>query len=251
MNTALRKINTIFFDLGSTLISPVAPWKPIYEAADHAMLSSLSKAGIRLEGGDVNKQFGSFLERYYSARNDSLVEQTTAVALQQILAGIGHPGVDDQTIRKALDALYAVTQRNWRLIEDAIPTLDLLQQSGFRMGMISNTSDDKNVQQLIDRHGLRHYFEVILTSAGCGIRKPDQRIFQLALEQIQVSPTETAMVGDTLEADILGANLAGLYSIWITQYSGAIEDGDLAIQPQAVVTALAQIPALLGELNSE
>lgn len=251
MISAMKNFSTLLFDLGSTLISTHAPWQPIYRAADQAMLSSLREAGIYLDEQVFSTESGSFLEMYYSARTSSTIERTTAVALREFLAGKGHSDVDERTIRMALDALYAVTQQNWQLVEDAVPTLELLCQKGYRLGMISNTSDDRNVQQLIDQHGLRDYFEIIVTSAGCGIRKPDARIFQLPLEHFQVAAQEAAMVGDTLEADILGANRMGIYSIWISPLCVGEEDGELAIQPQAVISALGQIPALLDELNSE
>ena len=113
--------------------------------------------------------------------------------------------------------MYSITQQNWYLEADAIPTLKTLREQGYRLGMISNTSDDKNVQQLVDRWELRPFFETIITSAGCGIRKPDERIFRLALDHFGVPPEQVAMVGDLLEADILGANQMGIYSIWITR----------------------------------
>jgi putative hydrolase of the HAD superfamily len=117
--------------------------------------------------------------------------------------------------------------------------------------MISNTSDDRNVQQLVDRWELRPFFETIITSAGCGIRKPDRRIFQLTLDHFGIPAEQTAMIGDTLEADILGANQSGLYSIWITRRTDVPEEGELAIQPQAVVTTLEQIPDLLTGIRDD
>jgi FMN phosphatase YigB (HAD superfamily) len=59
------------------------------------------------------------------------------------------------------------------------------------------------------------------------------------------------IVGDTLEADILGANQMGVYSIWITRRLKVQGDGELAIQPQAVIGRLDQIPALLEELEEK
>jgi putative hydrolase of the HAD superfamily len=117
--------------------------------------------------------------------------------------------------------------------------------------MISNTSDDKNVQQLLDRWELRPFFETIITSAACGIRKPDERIFQLALDQIGVPAGQTAMVGDSLEADIQGANQMGIYSIWITRRVDLPGEGELAIQPEAVLPSLDLIPGLLADLANE
>jgi FMN phosphatase YigB (HAD superfamily) len=99
--------------------------------------------------------------------------------------------------------------------------------------------------------GLRPFFEFILTSAALGIRKPDIRIFQTALDRFRVQPEAAVMVGDTLDADVLGANQSGIYSIWITRRAQVPEEGELVIQPQAVVTTLYQIPDLLAEIEND
>ena len=130
-------------------------------------------------------------------------------------------------------------------------TLETLKSRGYRLGLISNTSDDNNVQGIVDRWGLRPFFETIVTSAALGIRKPDVRIFQVALDRFRVQPEAAAMVGDTLDADVLGANQSGIYSIWVTRRVQIPEEGELAIQPQAVVTALSQIPDLLAEVEND
>ena len=244
-----RKV--LFFDLGSTLIYSKAPWPPIYEKADHAMVDILHQAGIRVDIKSFLNNFDTFLDSYYAGRGESPFEKTTFSQLSELLERNGFSEVPASTLRTALDAMYAITQKNWFLEDDALPTLKKLQGRGYRLGMISNTSDDKNVQQLVDRYGLRPYFDFILTSAGCGFRKPDMRIFNLALDYFQVPPEQTAMIGDTPEADILGANRLGIYSIWITRRVQAPSEGELAIQPQAVVSALGQIPELLNEIENE
>ena len=247
----MKQINVLLFDLGSTLIFSRDPWSDVLPVADQALLASLHQSGLCLTSENFFQEFGGFLDGYYAARGYGTIERTTFVALKEFLAEKGCEPVEDALVRKALDEMYSVTQKNWCLEQDSIPTLDRLLSNGFRLGLISNTSDDKNVQQLIDQHGLRNYFEFIITSAGCGIRKPDSRIFQAALDHFTVESDCAAMVGDTPEADILGANQMGIYSIWITRRYIGIQDGELAIQPQAVVTALDQIPALLQAVNSK
>jgi HAD superfamily hydrolase (TIGR01662 family) len=247
----MPKFKVVFFDLGSTLIYSRDPWPPIYDQADRALVETLQRAGIRVEINSFFSEFGTFLDSYYAGRGTGLIEKTTFSLLSEILERNGFQGIPAPLIRAALDAMYAITQKNWFLEDDAIPTLKTLREHGYRLGMISNTSDDKNVQQLVDRDGLRPYFDFILTSASCGIRKPDERIFELALDYFGVPPEQTAMVGDTPEADILGANQLGIYSIWITRRVRVSEEGELAIQPQAVINALDQIPVLLAEIEND
>ena len=248
MQTALK---VILFDLGSTLLYSKDPWPPIYEQADRALVKVLQQAGIPLEIKAFSSEFETFLDSYYAGRGKSTLEKTTFSALRELLEQKGFPDVPGSTLRAALDAMYSITQQNWYLEDDALPTLRTLREQGYQLGMVSNTSDDKNVQELVDRYGLRPHFEIIVTSAGCGVRKPDEGIFQPALEHFGVPAGQTAMVGDILEADILGANQLGLYSIWITRRAEETGEGELAIQPQAVISTLAQLPGLLAELADE
>lgn len=241
-------ITALLFDLGSTLIYSRDPWPPIYEEADQALLGVLRQAGFDLDPGSLFPDgCDTFLDSYYAERGDGAVEKTTPTALRELLAANGFPQTDETTLRAALDALYGVTQANWYLEEDALPTLQALLGQGYRLGMISNTSDDKNVQQLVDRWGLRPFFEVIVTSAGCGIRKPDGRIFQVALDHFRVPSATAAMIGDTPEADVLGANRMGLHAIWITRR--AVRSDPSPARPDATISRLDEIPSLLAALG--
>jgi len=241
------RITTVLFDLGSTLLYSKDPWPPIYARADRALVRSLKAAGIRLDPSAGYGDFDTFLDAYYAERGAGTVERTTFAALRDLLAGKGFPDVPEAVLRASLDDMYAVTQRNWYLENDAVHTLALLQRSGYRLGLISNTSDDKNVQQLVDRWSLRAYFELILTSAGCGIRKPDPAIFRIALDHFRVRPGAAAMIGDTPEADIQGANGLGLYAIWITRRSEKTDPQPA--RPDAVVSTLEEIPAALAAVR--
>jgi|WetSurMetagenome_2_1015567.scaffolds.fasta_scaffold123348_3 HAD superfamily hydrolase (TIGR01662 family) len=244
MHSPSPDLNILFFDFGGTLIYTRDPWEPIYIQADRALKDSLIRSGFPLGPGPLAPGFPTFLDFYYADRGAGIVEKTTTAALQEILSSKGFDKVPAQVLRASLDALFAVTQQNWFLEEDAVPTLKRLQQSGFHLGMISNTSDDDNVQQLLDRYELRSYFEHIVTSAACRIRKPDERIFRFALEEFKGKPSQAAMVGDALEADILGANRLGIYAIWITRRA---ENPDMgASRPDAVVSRLDQIPGLFS-----
>ena len=239
------------FDLGSTLLYTRSPWEPIQKRGDEALALSLHNSGIHINSDSFVSEFGGFISTYYAdqAKTRDFLEKTSLVALQEILASKGFPDTSQGVLRTALDAMYAITQKNWQLEEDALLTFEKLKENGIRLGLISNTSDDKNVQQLIDHWNIRHYFDFIITSAGFGIRKPDGRIFQAALDFFQTSPANSVMVGDSLEADILGANGKGIYSILINRRVNVDQELLNKIQPSAVVSRLSQIPDLLFESN--
>jgi HAD superfamily hydrolase (TIGR01549 family) len=251
MHSPFSSLKVILFDLGSTLIYSKDAWPPIYEQANRALVETLNQTGYPVEIKSFSSEFDTFLDSYYALLGASPIEKTSFSLLNELLEQEGFQDIPASVVRAALDAMYSITQQNWYLEVDAIPTLKTLWEQGYRLGMISNTSDDKNVQQLVDRWELRPYFETVITSAGCGIRKPDERIFHLALDYFGILPVQAAMVGDTPGADILGANRTGMYSIWITRRVHGPEDGELTIQPQAVITALDQIPALLAEIEND
>jgi HAD superfamily hydrolase (TIGR01662 family) len=242
-----RDFEVLFFDLGDTLIYDSDPWEPIFMHADRAMRRSLELAGFPLSR-DPYGEFNSIFELYYHRRKDSIQEETTVQLLDELMQnqGVSPPR---QVLMDAMRAMYAVTQENWFPESGAQPTLQKLSKQGYRLGMISNAADDENVQTLVDKVNLRPYFELILSSAACGVRKPDSHIFQLALDHFNVSPVHAAMIGDTLEADIFGANQMGIYSIWINKRAEISDDGELIYQPQAIVSSLEQLPALLAEVS--
>jgi HAD superfamily hydrolase (TIGR01662 family) len=244
-----RRFEVIFFDLGDTLMYDKDPWDPIFPRADAAMRKSLAKAGYPL-AENAYGDFKTIFDLYYHRRTNTLKEETTVQLLRELMKKQG-ASPPDPVLFAAMEAMYTVTQKNWYVEEDAAQTLEALKGMGYRLGIISNASDDENVQELVDKGQLRPHFEFILSSAACGIRKPDAHIFQLALEHFKVSPEKTAMIGDTLSADILGANQLGIYSIWVPRHAQTPPEGELAIQPQAVVSSLSEVPKLLTELEEE
>lgn len=239
-------IEVLLFDLGSTLLYSPSPWPPFFERANNAMLDVLRKHGIDLERSKFLVDIQAHLDDYYAQREEDHIERTWMVSLAEFLAERGYANVPEPILRAALDALFAITQTNWVVEEDAIPTLHTLRVLGLRMGLVSNAADDKNVQQLVDHWRLRPYFEFIITSAACGFRKPRPKIFHLALEHFRVSPYKAAMIGDTLDADIKGANNLGIYSIWVTRRA---KKGNSADTPRSVVERLDEIPSLLSKVN--
>lgn len=207
------RIKYILFDLGGTLMYPRGNWEPIQERADHALTERLREYGIRLEP----HVFRARLHEYYAQRDKDLQETTYHFVLRELLKEEGHAEVAESVLRSALDAMYSVTQENWQIESDAAETLQRLKSEQYRLGILSNAGDDKDVQQLIERFGIRRFFDFVLTSAACFYRKPHPRAFEIALAQWNAVPQEAAMIGDSLEADIGGAKQADMTAIWITR----------------------------------
>lgn len=244
-------IRAVIFDLGNTLMYSVAPdlWPEVIKRGNQALMEHLCELNLISDCDDFMLEFNQRLHQYYDERDKEMIETSTFLVLKELLAEKGHTDISDAVIRDSLDAHYAVTQKNWQLEDDTVSCLKTLQEQNYKLGLLSNAGDHRDVLQLVEKFELEPYFEFIITSAGCGYRKPHQRIFQLALEQVNAKAEEVAMVGDTLNADILGANQIGMYSIWITRRVENPPDGELPVQPQATINSLGELPSLLRELE--
>ena len=244
-------IRAVIFDLGNTLMYPVAPdlWPEVIERGNQALMEHLCNLNLLNDCENFVGEFNQRLHQYYKERDKQLMETSTFLVLKELLAEKGYVDVPDAVIRDSLDAHYAITQKNWQLEEDATACLDALHEQNYKMGLLSNAGDHRDVLQLVEKFGLDPYFEFILTSAGCGFRKPHYKIFQLALQKANARGAEVVMVGDTLEADILGANRMGMYSIWITRRAESIPDDTSSVRPRAIIKTLSELPELLKELE--
>jgi putative hydrolase of the HAD superfamily len=86
----------------------------------------------------------------------------------------------------------------------------------FRLGLLSNFTHAPAAWQVIDILGLRSYFDVVLISGELGYRKPHPMVFEKLIDSLGVQREETIYIGDDPEADIRGAQQAGLRAIWAT-----------------------------------
>jgi len=207
----------LLFDLGDTLMRARAEWPPILAQADQELANFLCRAGLELDCAVFHNELRQSLHEYYELRDRLQRETTILEVVRGLLARKGLPFITDSLLRPALARRYAITQKNWQLEADALPTLRQLRKRGFRLGIVSNAGDHQDVLDLTNIFKLTPLLDLILTSAECGYRKPHPRIFQQALEHWEASPAEAVMIGDRLDTDIAGANALGMTSIWLTR----------------------------------
>ncbi len=242
-------LRAVIFDLGGTLMHESDATQPVNARGDEALTLYLREQGFELNLSTFPLEFRRRLDDYFKQREKDLLETTYSFVLRDVLTHKGYGEVSDKVIREALDRLFAVTQTNWALEEDALAALKKIEADGYRMGLISNAGDDQDVQQLLHKFGLGRFFDFALTSAACSYRKPHPRIFELALSSWYFLPSEAVMIGDNLDADIRGAQNAGLATIWIKRRAGVRGANQPHVQPDAVVSSLAEIPAALDRLQ--
>ena len=133
-------------------------------------------------------------------------------------------------------------------------TVEELHALGVRMGIVSNIISTSLVPHMLNEYGIAQYMETVVMSAGTGIRKPDPRIFAIAMQRMGVTAAETGYVGDTVSRDVRGARNAKMgLVIRIENPSIAHRDvgftGEDAPKPDFVIQALDEIPGIIRRIN--
>ncbi|HEX4055399.1 MAG TPA: HAD family hydrolase [Tepidisphaeraceae bacterium] len=93
-------------------------------------------------------------------------------------------------------------------------TLQALHRRGLKLGVITNGMTLSQNTKL-DVLGIRPLLSVVVISEEVGIRKPDPRIFQMALDKLGVLAAETMFVGDNPLLDVAASRAVGLRGIWL------------------------------------
>lgn len=100
----------------------------------------------------------------------------------------------------------------WRLYDDVIPALAVVQEAGYQSIIVSNHVPE--LEDLATSLGLSNYFVKIVSSGVVGYSKPHPRIFEIALQDLP-DCDQAIMIGDSYSADVTGATNVGLECILV------------------------------------
>lgn len=101
--------------------------------------------------------------------------------------------------------------------------------SQLRLGVVTNTHSASLIHQHLRDSGIAPYLDVVVTSVEHGRPKPHPSIFMAALERLGCTAAETLFVGDSYEADYLGAKQVGMQVFLIDSLGASCAPADLVI----------------------
>jgi len=118
-------------------------------------------------------------------------------------------GIDNPDLAEAIGMDYvSLSPLKVNLFPQAINILEYLYPK-YKLHIITNGFQE--VQEVkMAASDLTKYFETVVTSEEAGIKKPNKAIFHYALEKAGAAASESLMVGDDPEVDILGAKNANM-----------------------------------------
>lgn len=92
----------------------------------------------------------------------------------------------------------------WAIYPDVMPVFNELKRKNIKLGLVSNF--DSRLEMILSELGIINYFNCLSYSGKVGFSKPDPRIFQHALMNLNCLPEETLYIGDSLDNDYVPAN---------------------------------------------
>ena len=200
----MKKIKGVFFDLGGTLrICDKAP-----EHQEQAKKRMAELVGRE----DVQPFIDMVEERYLPYRDWALSENKEAGDFE-----LWHkwllPEMDPAALARICHELtfqYRQVKGKRRVVEGGLQVIRGLYGRGYRLGIISNLIGENEIPDWLREDGLAQYFDAVILSSVCHIRKPDPEIYRMGCAELGLPPDECVSVADNLGRDITGAKAVGI-----------------------------------------
>lgn len=215
---------TVLFDLDSTLCQPRRSRDAILaEAFERASVTpyctadDLSAVTVDVPAAESNSEF-------YTSCLEAVAERK---------------GIDEThapAIARAYDSI--VDRFNVEFVPGVETVLRTL--SDQTLGLVTN-GGRYTQQEKLDQLGIQDAFDALVFATPEKGLKPEPYPFECALQELDATPNETVHVGDSLHADVAGANAMGIGSVWIPQTSSANEE----ITPDLTLDTVADLPEAL------
>lgn len=243
----------VIFDFDYTLAELTRPLEELLETGAHAAADYMRSTGMELPEDFWNNIIEA--RRFSEEKSAEEREEHTADdAMSFLLQFFGYPAsqMDPQVLQRAVDIFYAPEMSAWKLRPGAKAMLKTLQAEGYKLAVMTNFNADRVFQRIIDYVGIRPYLDICISSASVEYRKPDTKIFNIALERWDALAYEVVVVGDSLADDVAGGIELGALTVLIDQPTTpqvTFSNEQLAnqVRPDARISALDELPALLRQ----
>lgn len=214
----MQRPKMILFDYGQTLVKEVFDGIRGTEAVLRYAVKNkyhMTAAQVQAEAEAVNRELGrSDPCRRHLFQIEVPNHMFTAYLYQSL-------GIELSLGAEQIDKVFWDAAAPGTATDGIEAFLAFLYQKGIRTGVVSNISyAGKVVEDRINGMIPANHFEFILATSEYMYRKPNRRIFELALEKAGLPAQEVWYVGDQYECDIVGARNAGIFPVW---YLGAID----------------------------
>jgi putative hydrolase of the HAD superfamily len=153
-------------------------------------------------------------------------------------------GIQDEQFASQLAEHFGRERRaRHAAFSDAAPALEWARRHYSKLALVTNGASCLQREKLA-ASGFERYFDVIAVSGEVGVGKPAAPIYSRTVELLGVPAGAAAMIGDSLERDVVGARAAGLHAVWLNR-SGLRPAGP---RPPLEIETLRALPEVLAML---
>lgn len=229
-----RSIAAVFLDFGGTVVRPRRALLPFFRVAAR-------RAGVRVPWTEFLRANETVWAELWP-RGPSLVGHRPSFADLVHEHALRRAGARGPLMRMVRTIRAEATSPRWhRPYAETPRVLARMRALGLSLHLISNNVDYLPV--LLGRLGWAHTFDTVTYSQELGHSKPDLRIFRTALRRAACPPDRALYVGDSWEADYLGARGAGMEAVWLNRRAKRPPG------PCRQIRRLDELPALLSRLD--
>ncbi|KAF5644918.1 hypothetical protein F52700_2399 [Fusarium sp. NRRL 52700] len=232
---------TVFFDLDNTLFDHQKSLNCAISAV-RTTFPVLGETPLDVLAEKYNEALKAVYGRHL--RNEIAQEDQSAEKIKLFFKSLGLEEPDSECITRFRSVYITEYRMKRSAMPGSIQVLTKLRNNGYRIAIITNGPTESQIEKA-KAIGVFDLVECVITSEEVGHPKPDGRIFQYALEKLDVQPDHAYMVGDSVEADIKGALDAKITPILYIP-SSSCSSKVLFRREVPVICHFDQLPAVLG-----
>lgn len=241
-----KRYKAVFFDLGGTLRIALL---------EEAWMRHARRKMAEIAGSPVPyEEFYQMIEERYEPYRDWALRENKESGDEELWCKWLLPDYDQARVKQVCHELsYQYRQCKGRriVVDGGVEVIKGLHERGYKLGIISNLIGENEVPDWLEEDGLAPYFDSVILSSVCGLRKPCAEIYDIACKDIGVAPGDCVSVADNVKRDITGAKAVGIGANII--FSSPEKKHPVKFteenRPDAVVEDFREILNLLPPLN--
>lgn len=241
-------IRGLLFDLNGTVIDI---WTDEGDPQVYRVTANyLDYCGISIAPEQLKEQFAELNREQRRNSPEKYPEFDVVKIFRDIILGGISPvryQVLNHQAESAAVVFRAVSRRRLELYPDVCGVLDRLK-ADYQLAAVSDGQPLWAIPELRSV-GLEPYFSPVVISGDFGFRKPDSRLFQLALDRLGLHPQETVFVGNDMFRDIYGASQTGMRTVFFKSNQG--DHRYHGAEPDYIIHHFRELPQALAYLSGK
>lgn len=223
----------VLFDLGQTLLEYPGNTREFWSGYLEERLVEM-RATLSGMGAQVEMPTDAFVERAVDIMwperkiNMSGKSWHFGERVRALLAAYGRHECTDGECQALTDAFYQPIGAATRRYPETLAVLEALSEHGVRLAIISNAPWDVPGRLLradMRRWEVERFFDAFVISGDVPWRKPNPEFMWAAAQELRAEAEDCLVVGDSLRADIAGAQTAGMRSVWVNREAAGLVSG--------------------------